>query len=139
MNPFAEHGYLLSGSVWSSINRQSCLSLKANGRGIAGLVSGNDGLLSYSSSSGMVEEDAFFNEQADQPEGTSFGTLAAEITSTTSEFFYNNDELDLDCPTEGFSSVAEAIEDIRQGKVSCLFNLLIGRVSKFCQCFCNWG
>lgn len=31
-------------------------------------------------------------------------------------FFYNNDELDLDCPTEGFSSVAEAIEDIRQGK-----------------------
>lgn len=116
VNPFAEHGYLLSGSVWSSINRQSCLSLKANGRGIAGLVSGNDGLLSYSSSSGMVEEDAFFNEQADQPEGTSFGTLAAEITSTTSEFFYNNDELDLDCPTEGFSSVAEAIEDIRQGK-----------------------
>lgn len=87
VNPFAEHGYLLSGSVWSSINRQSCLSLKANGRGIAALVSGNDGLLSYSSSSGMVEEDAFFNEQADQPEGTSFGTLAAEITSTTSEFF----------------------------------------------------
>lgn len=27
-------------------------------------------------------------------------------------------ELDLDSPTEGFASIAEAIEDIRQGKVS---------------------
>ena len=121
MNPFAEHGYVLSGSVWSSINRQSCLSfLKANGRGVGALVSGNGGLLSYSNSNGIVEEDAFFNEQADQPEGTSFGTLAVEITSSTSAFFYNNDEFDLDFPTEGFSSVAEAIEDVRQGKVGFL-------------------
>jgi 3,4-dihydroxy 2-butanone 4-phosphate synthase/GTP cyclohydrolase II len=27
-------------------------------------------------------------------------------------------ELDLDSPTEGFASIADAIEDIRQGKVS---------------------
>lgn len=30
----------------------------------------------------------------------------------------NDDELDLDCPSEGFSSIPEAIEDIRRGKVS---------------------
>lgn len=105
MSPFAEHGYVLSGSVWSSIDRQSCLSLKANGRGVAALVSGNGGLLSYSNR----------NEQANKPNGTSFRTLAAEMTSA---FCDNNDEFDLDCSTGGLSSVAEAIEDIRQGKVS---------------------
>uniref|UniRef100_A0A0A9DAM7 3,4-dihydroxy-2-butanone-4-phosphate synthase n=1 Tax=Arundo donax TaxID=35708 RepID=A0A0A9DAM7_ARUDO len=31
-------------------------------------------------------------------------------------FSADDDELDLDCPTEGFSSIPEAIEDIRQGK-----------------------
>jgi hypothetical protein len=32
-------------------------------------------------------------------------------------FSADDDELDLDLPTEGFSSIPEAIEDIRQGKV----------------------
>lgn len=33
----------------------------------------------------------------------------------------DDDEFDLDSPTQGFASIPEAIEDIRQGKVSCFF------------------
>lgn len=98
--------------------RHLCLSSKANCGRIGALASGNGGLLSYSNGNGVVNGNAVFNEQGNQPESTSFGTLAAEITSTTGVSFDNSDEFDLDCPTEGFSSVAEAIEDIRQGKVS---------------------
>uniref|UniRef100_A0ACD5ZC01 Uncharacterized protein n=1 Tax=Avena sativa TaxID=4498 RepID=A0ACD5ZC01_AVESA len=49
---------------------------------------------------------------------------AAEIISTdlsrvTDTFLSDEDdaELDLDCPTEGFASISDAIEDIRQGKL----------------------
>ncbi|KAK2656509.1 hypothetical protein Ddye_009561 [Dipteronia dyeriana] len=35
---------------------------------------------------------------------------------TTTGFFANDDEHDLDRPTEGFATIPEAIEDIRQGK-----------------------
>ncbi|KAH7653992.1 3,4-dihydroxy 2-butanone 4-phosphate synthase / GTP cyclohydrolase II protein [Dioscorea alata] len=38
------------------------------------------------------------------------------MAHATEEFFAENGELDLDCSTEGFSSIQEAIEDIRQGK-----------------------
>jgi hypothetical protein len=34
-------------------------------------------------------------------------------------------ELDLDSPTEGFASIPDAIEDVRQGKVSTSLNVLM--------------
>lgn len=43
-------------------------------------------------------------------------TTAADGTSGADGFFDSDDEHDLDCPTRGFSSIPEAIEDIRQGK-----------------------
>ncbi|KAF3659379.1 Bifunctional riboflavin biosynthesis protein RIBA 1, chloroplastic [Capsicum annuum] len=52
-----------------------------------------------------------------QTDAVSFGTLAADIVPTTSGFPLDDDEFDLDHPTEGFSSIPEAIEDIRQGKM----------------------
>ncbi|KAK4340040.1 hypothetical protein RND71_041502 [Anisodus tanguticus] len=52
-----------------------------------------------------------------QPDAVAFGTLAADVVPTTSGFPLDNDEFDLDRPTEGFSYVPEAIEDIRQGKM----------------------
>lgn len=53
-----------------------------------------------------------------QPDLVSFGTLAAEMIPTTvvsSEV--DDEEFDLDRPTDGFASIPQAIEDIRQGKV----------------------
>ncbi|KAI7727980.1 hypothetical protein M8C21_002825 [Ambrosia artemisiifolia] len=51
-----------------------------------------------------------------QPDSIALGTLAAETTSLN-DFSTAADELDLDQPTPGFSSIADAIEDIRQGKM----------------------
>ncbi|KAJ0097248.1 hypothetical protein Patl1_28255 [Pistacia atlantica] len=82
--------------LWS---RKLCLSFKNVGRITAALVSGEGEILSYptnhTQSSGVEV----------QPDALGFGTLAAE-----------DDEYDLDRPTEGFASIPEAIEDIRQGK-----------------------
>lgn len=89
------------------------LSFKVNGRVIrAALIS--------------EEQDNFVSEKLGEPGGIrtrtdereiAFGTLAAEITPTTNGFFAN-DEYDLDNPTAGFSSIPEALEEIREGKVS---------------------
>lgn len=55
-----------------------------------------------------------------QPDAVAFETLATEITPNTTGFFTTDDEFDLDRPTVGFSSIPEAVEDIRQGKVGPL-------------------
>lgn len=49
-----------------------------------------------------------------------FGTLSAEITPETTDFFVSDAEGDPDCPSEGFSSIGEALTSLRQGKVSPL-------------------
>lgn len=52
-----------------------------------------------------------------QADAVALGTIAADMAPVVDGFSADDDELDLDCPTEGFSSIPEAIEDIRQGKV----------------------
>lgn len=52
-----------------------------------------------------------------QADAAALGTIAADMAPVVDGFSAADDELDLDCPTEGFSSIPEAIEDIRQGKV----------------------
>ncbi|THG20706.1 hypothetical protein TEA_005813 [Camellia sinensis var. sinensis] len=52
-----------------------------------------------------------------QPDAIAFGTLGAETTPATFGFPIDNDEFVLDYPTKAFSSIPEAIEDIRQGKM----------------------
>ncbi|CAL9180512.1 unnamed protein product [Musa hybrid cultivar] len=49
-------------------------------------------------------------------DAVALGTIAADTAPVPDAFSIDNGELDLDFPTEGFSSVSEAIEDIRQGK-----------------------
>lgn len=52
-----------------------------------------------------------------QADAVALGTIAADMAPVVDGFSADDDELDLDLPTEGFSSIPEAIEDIRQGKV----------------------
>lgn len=53
-----------------------------------------------------------------QPDLVSFGTLAAEMIPTTMVSpEVEDEEFDLDRPTDGFASIPQAIEDIRQGKL----------------------
>ncbi|KAJ6740885.1 GTP CYCLOHYDROLASE II-RELATED [Salix purpurea] len=75
-------------------------------------------VLSYPNGNGGP--DKFVNQSPAielQPDAIDFGTLSAETTPTNGSFFADNDEYDLDRPTEGFASIPEAIEDIRQGKL----------------------
>ncbi|XP_020252579.1 probable monofunctional riboflavin biosynthesis protein RIBA 3, chloroplastic isoform X2 [Asparagus officinalis] len=45
-----------------------------------------------------------------------FRTLSAEITQETVDFFVSDADGDPDCPSEGYSSVDQAINTLRQGK-----------------------
>lgn len=53
----------------------------------------------------------------DDSSSAPFGTVEAEITAETSDFFVSDAEGDPDCPTEGFSSIEQALNMLCQGKV----------------------
>ncbi|KAJ9170400.1 hypothetical protein P3X46_018510 [Hevea brasiliensis] len=87
-------------------------------------MSGEGDLLSCSENNKVSAQDTLLgkglNQQSGielQPDAIRFGTLCAEITPTTTAFFPNDDEYELDCPIDGFASIPEAIEDIHQGKL----------------------
>ncbi|CAA0831022.1 Bifunctional riboflavin biosynthesis protein RIBA 1- chloroplastic [Striga hermonthica] len=52
-----------------------------------------------------------------QSDSVVLGALSADTAPTTSGFPVENNEFDLDLPSQGFSSIPEAIEDIRKGKM----------------------
>ncbi|KAL8116589.1 bifunctional riboflavin biosynthesis protein RIBA 1, chloroplastic-like isoform X1 [Apium graveolens] len=60
---------------------------------------------------------SFSSESEIQSDSTALGTLSAETTPSGTNFPMGSDDYDLDHPTVGFSSIPEAIEDIRQGKM----------------------
>ncbi|XP_058209224.1 monofunctional riboflavin biosynthesis protein RIBA 3, chloroplastic isoform X2 [Rhododendron vialii] len=52
----------------------------------------------------------------DDSSSAPFGTVNAEITAETSDFFVSDAEGDPDCPTEGYSSIEQALNMLCQGK-----------------------
>ncbi|CAK9169694.1 unnamed protein product [Ilex paraguariensis] len=118
VNPVKANCYT-SGLISIGLTRKLCFSFKCDGRARAALVFG-EGDPRPNINAGQR---FFINERADpltgierQPDAIAFGTHAAEITPPTG-FSNSDDEFDLDHPTEGFSSIMEAIGDIRQGKM----------------------
>ncbi|KAI5587832.1 hypothetical protein BDE02_05G057900 [Populus trichocarpa] len=119
--PFVRRGhltYLGSGDLAKKL----CFSFKRDGRAGAGAssISGEGDVLSYPNDNIVSGQDMFVNQSPGvelQPDAIGFGTLSAEITPSTGGFFADNDEYDLDRPTEGCASIPEAIEDIHQGKM----------------------
>lgn len=75
----------------------------------------------------LVEEPTRISPQRDT---FAFETVSDEINPTIDGFFADRNEHELDCPTQGFSSIPEAIEDIRQGKVDQSIDLLINSLTK---------
>ena len=49
-----------------------------------------------------------------------FGTIDAEITHETIDFFVSDAEGDPDCPTKGYSSIEQGLNTLREGKVFLL-------------------
>lgn len=97
------------------------LSIEGVGRTRATVISGEGDLLSYANENNVDEKNTLIGDQSVgieiQPDAVAFGTLAADTALTSNGFSIENDEFDLDRPTKGFSSIPEAIEDIRQGKM----------------------
>ncbi|KMT01553.1 hypothetical protein BVRB_9g215540 [Beta vulgaris subsp. vulgaris] len=122
------HGTKLSlaGGLKSNVS-MVCLGSKSLGkfkgkfRTRAALVSGEGDLLSYSSNNGMLGQTALNKDQSHgvemQADVVALGALSADTAPTSVGFAIDNDECDLDRPTPGFASIAEAIEDVRQGKI----------------------
>ncbi|KAI4296404.1 hypothetical protein L6164_036365 [Bauhinia variegata] len=111
-NSFLVNGYR---SEVAFIRVDSKFSSSDNGviRPKATLISEEGDLLSYPNASdvviteGLVGNDTVGIEV--QPD--------ADTAQSSNAFPDDNDEFDLDIPTEGFASIPEAIEDIRQGKM----------------------
>lgn len=105
------------------------LSIEGVGRTRATVISGEGDLLSYANENNVEENNTLIGDQSGgiemQPDRVAFGTLAADTALTSSAFPIENDEFDLDCPTKGFSSIPEAIEDIRQGKVAYFLSFVL--------------
>ncbi|KAL0460289.1 UNVERIFIED_CONTAM: Monofunctional riboflavin biosynthesis protein RIBA 3, chloroplastic [Sesamum latifolium] len=78
------------------------------------------------SSGSISDEDSFtkenlngslFDTLSDESSSPApFGTLEAEITQETIDFFVSDAEGDPDCPSPGYSSVEQALTALRQGK-----------------------
>ncbi|XP_073025806.1 bifunctional riboflavin biosynthesis protein RIBA 1, chloroplastic-like [Primulina eburnea] len=95
-------------------------SIKASGKIKSILFSEENGVLSHSSGANGVKSDVTSNGSVGievQSDSVVLGALAADMIPTNSAFSVDDDEFDLDLPTVGFSSINEAIEDIRKGKM----------------------
>lgn len=77
---------------------------------VRAVISGEGDLLSRPESPACSRKDPLVLDTI------AFGKLSPQITPKINGHDIN--EHDLDRPTQGFSSIAEAIEDIRQGKVN---------------------
>ncbi|PIA52015.1 hypothetical protein AQUCO_01000120v1 [Aquilegia coerulea] len=106
------------------LSRKSRSSFKGELRVRASVVSGEGDCLSYpkrNTTAGKINRTRMqINVSTGvemQPDAITMGTLSADMIPTADSFSDATDELDLDTPTEGFASIPEALEDIRQGKL----------------------
>jgi len=91
---------------------------------VRAVISGGGDLLSHPNNYTSSRQDDLIDKLVEEPtrigpqlDTFAFGTVSEEINPTINDFFADRNEHELDCPTQGFSSIPEAIEDIRQGKV----------------------
>jgi len=93
-----------------------CLPLKGDG-GFGSVEGSSDGDTVLRRSTSVIGQDFPSSDAIFQDAALELGAISADMAPFADDFFGDNDELDLDCPTDGFSSISEAIEDIRQGKL----------------------
>ncbi|KAL1534356.1 Bifunctional riboflavin biosynthesis protein RIBA 1, chloroplastic [Salvia divinorum] len=103
-----------------SNSKFASFSIKANGKIKSALFSAENGSLPRSAGSD-VASNALVSDISGgvevQSDSVVLGALAADMAPTASGFPLESDEYDLDMPSEGFSSIPEAIKDIREGKM----------------------
>ncbi|AED97867.1 Bifunctional riboflavin biosynthesis protein RIBA 1 [Arabidopsis thaliana] len=100
----------------------STFSIKTNtGKVKAAVISREDDLLSFTNGNTPLSNGSLIDDRTEEPleaDSVSLGTLAADSAPAPANgFVAEDDDFELDLPTPGFSSIPEAIEDIRQGKL----------------------
>ncbi|ONK74140.1 uncharacterized protein A4U43_C03F3180 [Asparagus officinalis] len=106
---------IFSNATTISLKRATCFALQGDGGFQTITRSDDDDILSHPSDTVNGDKNTSVDSML-QADDVAVGTNAADVASVTDEFSSYDDEVDLDYPTEGFSSIPEAIEDIRQGK-----------------------
>nr|GLL23826.1 bifunctional riboflavin biosynthesis protein RIBA 1, chloroplastic-like [Ipomoea trifida] len=103
------------------LNGIARLSIKRDSIIRSAFLSGEGDVLSHTNGANVVGKRPVVSGLSvgveTEPDAVSFGTLVADIIATPSGFPAEIDDFDLDRPAEAFSSIPEAIEDIRQGKM----------------------
>jgi len=103
-----------------SVGLRISSSLKRDGGYPAGGASGNGDVLLPRSTSVRGQDHSVADPVLSTDSMVAPEILSANLARVADKFADEDTdtELDLDSPTEGFASIADAIEDIRQGKVS---------------------
>ncbi|CAL9122846.1 unnamed protein product [Musa textilis] len=104
----------ISNFTSTGFGKAVCFSFKADDRFVAIPRSSESDILPGESA--VVEQDNATVNSMDQADAVALGTMTVDMASVPDDFSIDNDDNDLDCPTEGFSSISEAIKDICQGK-----------------------
>ncbi|RRT50839.1 hypothetical protein B296_00033570 [Ensete ventricosum] len=104
----------ISNFTSTGFGKAVCFSLKADDRFTAVPRSSESDI--FPGESAVVEQDNATVNSMVQADAVALGTMTADMASVPDDFSIDNDENDLDGPTEGFSSISEAIKDICQGK-----------------------
>lgn len=101
------------------LNYKSTSTHNAAFRVKSALTSGGGDLLSYPKNTNdiIIGKDLVVGAESILIKEQSNGTPASDSGSPSSFFSADYNDYDLDIPAEGFSSIPEAIEDIRQGKM----------------------
>ncbi|KAD2393057.1 hypothetical protein E3N88_40034 [Mikania micrantha] len=117
VNLFSTNGH--SSEAFLQLRTRSCSKSDGDGRLRATLLPMDDSFSVNEKRINGVEKNgvSLSSGIVIQPDSIALGTLAAETTPSMNDFSNLADEYDLDQPTSGFSSIPEAIEDIRQGKM----------------------
>lgn len=106
-------------------NHPSKFSIKTTGKVKAAVISREDDLLSFTNGIAPLSNGSLIDDRTEEPleaDSVSLGTLAADSAHAPANgFVTEDDDFELDLPTPGFSSIPQAIEDIRQGKVRFSF------------------
>ncbi|KAJ6860222.1 bifunctional riboflavin biosynthesis protein RIBA 1 [Populus alba x Populus x berolinensis] len=114
VNSFSANRNALNLALIRLDGSKSAFGIKGVSKTRASLISGDE-LLSYSNGNGVVAKSALLDNGSVgvdlQPETVAFGPLSVDNA------FNGNDDRQLDRPSEGFSSIPDAIEDIRRGKI----------------------
>ncbi|KAI9081932.1 hypothetical protein K1719_036194 [Acacia pycnantha] len=109
--------FLISHVIFSSSLNRSSLTAQRTRNGLwkkrlCEVGVGN----SYGEGSMKKNENGSMFGAMDESSSALFGTLDAEITPETADFFVSDAEGDPDCPTKGYSSIELALNALRQGK-----------------------